>query len=122
MYIPPNDLARKMHTSKPEEGVYLESMHICFDKTVSEQVFKEELNVYLSYYPKKSYIIMAPISHEFFKKMHESSQHMLKIKNASGAKSIALHELMIDHEIETPEGPLKYEIREKTDIIKIYLS
>ena len=121
MIIPPAHMANQFKPSGSGEGVYLETSHICFGKDVCDAIFKEDQHLHIAIYPKKGYLLAAPISHTYFGKMHKSSQHLLKMKNAVGDKSVAIHELIIDHEIVIKDGPLEYEIREKTGIIKIFL-
>ena len=118
--IPPKHIAEQINRSDSGQGIYLESSHLCMDGEIANSVFKEEMNAYLAFYPEKSYLLLAPVSHAYLKKMHDASQHMLKAKSLKGDKSIALHELLIDHEINVPDGPLKFEIKSKTQIIQVF--
>ncbi|MEM7371468.1 MAG: hypothetical protein AAF587_22830 [Bacteroidota bacterium] len=122
MIIPPKHLAHQFGKSNSGEGVYLKSNHLCFGQEVVEQVFQDQLNAYMAVYPEKGYLILSSISHPFFKKLHDASQHMLKMRNSSAERSIALHELLIDHDLNLAEGPLKYEIKQSSNILKVYLS
>ncbi|MEM6345642.1 MAG: hypothetical protein AAF927_17250 [Bacteroidota bacterium] len=121
MLIPPNHLNQNAAKVNPDVGVYFQSSHICFAAEVVNQVFKAEDNAYMAHYPDKGYLLFAPVSSPFFKKMHPATQHMLKAKNLKGSKSIALHELIIDHELSFTEGALQYEILEKANMLKIQL-
>lgn len=121
MIIPPQHLANRASSSLPIQGVSLESSHICLGREVVAAVFQEELNIYLTFYPEKGHLVMAPVTNTFFTTLHKASQHLLKIKSADGARSIALHELIIDHEIEQTAGPLRYEIIPTTQLLKVYL-
>ncbi len=121
MIIPPQHLANLASQSAPLSGVSLISSHICLGKEVVASVFQDELNIYLAYYPEKGHLVMAPVSNAFFTTLHPASQHILKIKSADGARSIALHELLIDHEIERVDGSLRYEIIATTNLLKVYL-
>ncbi|MEM6802125.1 MAG: hypothetical protein AAF696_12020 [Bacteroidota bacterium] len=122
MIIPPNkDIAKLYKAAKEESEAYLDAMHICISKALSQKVFGDKLNVFLSLKVEQKYLLLASIEHSFFKKMHESSQHMLKIRNAKGDSTIALHEFLIDHDFGLKDGPLKYEVLEKSKILKVYL-
>lgn len=123
MIIPPNkDIAHLYKASKEKAEAYLDSMHLCISKELSKKVFGTNLGVFLSLKVDQKYLLLASIDHTFFKKMHESSQHMLKIRNAAGDCSVALHEFLIDHEFGLEDGPLKYEVLEKSKILKVYLA
>ncbi|MEL6193024.1 MAG: hypothetical protein AAFR66_13280 [Bacteroidota bacterium] len=120
MIIPPNHLAHQMKKDRENGEVFMEGSHLCLSGAMVSQVFKEEENTFLAFYPEKKLLLLSPVSNAFFKKMHPSTQHMLKRKNLKGAKSVALHELLIDHELSVPPGPLDYEYREQSAILKIF--
>ncbi|MEM7509597.1 MAG: hypothetical protein AAF388_01610 [Bacteroidota bacterium] len=120
MIIPPNHLAHQMKKDRENGEVFMEGSHLCLSGAMVSRVFKEEENTFLAFYPEKKLLLLSPVSNAFFKKMHPSTQHMLKRKNLKGAKSVALHELLIDHELSVPPGPLDYEYREQSAILKIF--
>ncbi len=120
MIIPPNHLAHQMKKDRENGEVFMEGSHLCLSGAMVSQVFKEEENTFLAFYPEKKLLLLSPVSNAFFKKMHPSTQHMLKRKNLKGAKSVALHELLIDHELSVSPGPLDYEYREQSAILKIF--
>ncbi|MDW3652690.1 MAG: hypothetical protein R8P61_36770 [Bacteroidia bacterium] len=123
MIIPPNkDIANLYKAKKAKTEVYLEAMHLCIDQELSKKVFGTNLSVYLSLKIEHKFILLASVDHVFFKKMHESSQHMLKIRNAKGGSSVALHEILIDHDFDLADGALKYEVLEKAKILKVQLT
>ena len=122
MFIPPKNIADQYKRPHSGTGVYLESNHLCFGKGVVDQIFQNSMNVFLAVYPEKGYLIMASTKHEFFKKLHDASQHMLKLKNSIGVRSLAIHEILIDCDLNLPEGPLRYEIKESANFLKVYLA
>lgn len=121
MIIPPSSHLQSSKKEAPTQGVYLESSHLCFGPELLEFLGKEEQNVFMAIYPEKGFLLVAPISHSFFPKLHPSTQHMLKIKNQEGARSIALHEYLIDHAIDARNRPLKYDLIQKSKLLKIYM-
>ncbi|MEO0898104.1 MAG: hypothetical protein AAFY71_16965 [Bacteroidota bacterium] len=111
-----------MKNHHESDTVFIDRNHLYLPNSIVSQVFKEEENAFLAFYPEKKLLLLSPISNAFFKKLHPTTQHMLKRKNLKGDKSIALHELLIDHELNVSSEPLKYEFREKSTVLKIYLS
>ena len=55
------------------------------------------------------------------KKLHKAKQHMLKDRNLKGDKSIALHELLIDNEIDSTDRDLVYDFQPGLGILNIKL-
>jgi hypothetical protein len=121
MIIPPRDIAEQWKKPRPSKGVFLESSHLCLSSDVMEQIGKETQNVFLAYYPEKKYILISSVENSFFTKLHEASQHLLKEKNLNGAKSLALHELLIDHEVNAADRILDYEFVPKTRMLKVMI-
>ena len=79
-------------------------------------------NVYMAAYPDKGYLLITPVNSPFFRKMHDSSQHMLKDRNLKGDKRLALHELLIDEDLDATDRELSHEFLVKSNILKVYLS
>ncbi|MEM6764706.1 MAG: hypothetical protein AAF824_08585 [Bacteroidota bacterium] len=121
MIIPPTHLAKQPKKDRENREVFIEGSHLIIAAKVVQQVFKEEENTFLAFYPEKKLMLLSPVSNGFFKKMHDSTQHMLKLKSLQGDRSLALHELLIDHELDIPSSALGYEIREQSNILKIFL-
>ncbi|MEL6717421.1 MAG: hypothetical protein AAFP82_01760, partial [Bacteroidota bacterium] len=66
-------------------------------------------------------LMIAPKSDELFKQLHKAKQHMLKDRNAQGDKTVALHELLIDHEISSIDRELEYECQKELRILNVKL-
>ena len=58
---------------------------------------------------------------EVFKKIHKAGQQMLKDRNLKGDKSIALHEILIDHQIDETDRELTYELAPGMKILNVKL-
>ena len=84
------------------------------------QVFGEQLNAYLVYYPDRQTLMVAPASDELFKQLHKVSQHMLKGRNMKGDKTIALHEILIDHQLDDIDRDLDFEWKAGMGILKYH--
>lgn len=103
------------------DPIALKSSHLYIPGEVVSQVFGEEPRVYLAYQPDRSTLLAAPASSQWFSKMHQPSQHMLKVRNLQGDKTIALHEILIDNDLDNQDRELDYSIQESTKILKITL-
>lgn len=103
------------------DTVALKSAHLHIPGTIAQQVFGEEQQAYLAYQPDRSILLVAPASRQWFYKMHQPSQHLLKTRNLQGDKTIALHEILIDHALDDQDRTLDYVIQDSSGILKITL-
>ena len=122
MMIPPQRIQNALR-SNAENGakVRLKSSHLLIQKDIASQLFADEPNVNVIYYPKRRTLMIAPESDDLFKKLHKAKQHMLKSKNANGDKSIALHELLIDNEVNAINRDLEFEVQNELKILNVKL-
>ncbi|MEL7122348.1 MAG: hypothetical protein AAFO07_23080 [Bacteroidota bacterium] len=96
MFIPPSKMVRELESQKTQTPpIQLKSHHLLIDHTIAKSFFGQALNVDLVYYADKHSLLIAPENDELFKKLHKTSQKMLKDKSLKGNKSIALHEFII---------------------------
>lgn len=121
MFIPPKKHPKPDPNSDFLGKVSLSSMHIILGKQILENWKEEVNNVFFAYYPERTQLLVAPVSHAFFAKLHDSGQLLLKAKNLLGDKSMALHEILIDHDIDPTDRELKFEFMGKHGILKIYI-
>jgi hypothetical protein len=61
------------------------------------------------------------LSQVWFKKMHQAGQFMLKNKNLQGDKTVAIHEILIDNELDEEDKELFFEIQGQGKILNIQL-
>ncbi len=99
----------------------LKACHLVIAHQLVQEVFGDETHVFLRYYPERKSLLLAPVSQSWFKKMHEASQFMLKNKNLQGDKTVAIHEILIDHEIDEEDKILTFEIQGKGKVLNIRL-
>lgn len=122
MFIPPRNYKKTPAvTPSTEIPIRLQSSHLIIGSELATQVFDTCQNAYLVYYPDKKALMLAPVTDEIFKNLHKASQHMLKDKNLKGDKTIALHEILIDHQIEAQDRTLDYEWQSGLGILKVSL-
>jgi hypothetical protein len=97
----------------------LKSQHIIVYQPWVEKLFLGEAHVLLKYDTTEKVLLMAPASKSEFKLAHKAAQHMLKDRNLKGDKSIAIHEILIDHELDQNDRVLA--CSEEEGIVKISL-
>jgi hypothetical protein len=97
----------------------LKSQHIIVDQRLVEKLLTGETHVLLKYDTAQHILLMAPATNSEFKVTHKAAQHMLKDKNLKGDKSISIHEILIDHELDENDRELLF--TEEEGIIKIRL-
>ncbi|HHG86225.1 MAG TPA: hypothetical protein ENJ82_15855 [Bacteroidetes bacterium] len=91
------------------------------DHEVASQIFGDDLNVYVVYYADRKTLMIAPASDEIFKKLHKAAQHILKDRNLKGDKTIALHEILIDNQLDETDRNLAYELQAELGILNVKL-
>lgn len=122
MIIPRRSHVGTQKGDVPKKGVYLASSHLCFGPDVLSLLGRENQNVFMAAYPEKGFLLVAPITHGFFPKLHPTTQHILKIKDQQGGRSIALHEFLIDQGLNSLDRPLEFEYLGQSKLLKIYLA
>lgn len=122
MFIPPNRLKDKFEPTRHEDSpIRLKSSHLWIDHELAMDIFGEDLNVNVVYYPNRRSLMIAPQSEALFKQLHKAKQYMLKDRNAQGDKTIALHELLIDNEINSTDRSLEFECQKALKILSVKL-
>ncbi|MCB0578898.1 MAG: hypothetical protein KDD10_06265 [Phaeodactylibacter sp.] len=122
MFIPPGNLKQNIETdSAAGSKVQLKGSHLLIDSEVASEVFGEEQNAYVVYYPERRTLMLAPVSDELFKSLHKASQQMLKSRNLRGDKSIALHGILIDHQVNDTDRSLEYELPPGLGVLNVKL-
>ena len=101
--------------------VALKASHIQLDNSIVNTVFQNIHYAYVTYVEAQHRLLITPVSSQWFVKMYEPTQFLLKDKNLKGDKSIAVREILIDNDIEQQDRELNFEIIEKTNLIKIQL-
>ena len=103
------------------DSIAIKSSHLFIPSSIARQVFGEEQHAYLAYQVERKTLLVAAASQQWFSKMHQSSQHLLKTRNLYGDKTIALHEILIDHAIDSQDRSLQYALQDNSRILKISL-
>ncbi len=120
MFIPPKGYQQQGAKAQGPAGlVRLQSSHLIIGQELSTQVFDGTSSAYLVYYPDRRVLMIAPSTDETFKQLHKVTQHMLKDRNLKGDKSIALHEMLIDHQLDETDRALTFEWNDAMGILNI---
>ena len=122
MFIPPSKLKANFKPDPPSGSkVRMKACHLLVDQEVAVEAFGNEQNVYVVYYPDRKALMIAPVSDEVFKNLHKAGQQMLKDRNLKGDKTIALHEILIDHQLDETDRDLDYELQPGMGILNVQL-
>lgn len=122
MFIPPHNLKKDLiSTEKQAAKVELKSSHLLIHHEVAKTAFGEQQNVNVVYYPDRHALMIAPLSDEIFTTLHKANKLILKEKNLRGDKSIAIHEILIDHQVDNTDRELVYEWQPGLGILNIKL-
>lgn len=122
MFIPPKHIADQLKGTKDADApVALQHSHLLIDQDIVEKHFGDCLNVFLAYYPNKRVIMLANVEDELFKNIHKASQYMLKDGKQGTKRSIAIHDLLIDNELDSQNRSLTYEANEQLKILTIHI-
>lgn len=102
-----------------KDKVILKSSHVYLNAAIVERIFKTIHYAYVTYVPEQKKMLITPVSSQWFVKMHEPTQFLLKSRNLKGDRTLAIREILIDNDLDTTDRDLEYEIVEKTNLIKI---
>lgn len=102
-----------------EYKVILKSSHIYLDVSLVQKIFGEIHYAYVTYVALQKKILITPVSSQWFVKMHEPTQFLLKSRNLKGDRTLAIREILIDNDLDTTDRTLTYELVEKTNLLKI---
>lgn len=97
----------------------LKSQHIIVYQALADKLLPGETHVLLKYDTAEKILLVAPATKSEFKVNHKAAQHMLKDRNLKGDKAIAIHEILIDHELDPTDRELPF--FEEDGIMKITL-
>jgi hypothetical protein len=98
----------------------LKSGHLLFESQLVTELFGEEEQVNMVYYPDRNALLLACRSKTFFEKLHKTTWTALKLKNPKGDKTIFIRDVLIDHDLDDIDRELEYEVK-NTGIIEIKL-
>lgn len=102
--------------------IALKSSHIYLDHELVDIIFGEINFAYVTYLEAQRRILITPVSSQWFVKMYKPTQFLLKSRNLKGDKTIAIREILIDHNLDMTDRELEFEIVEKTNLIKVNIS
>ena len=104
------------------EQVRMNREHLWLSQEVATHAFGDERQVYMTYDPEKSLLLLAPMSDLAFKKQHECSLVMLKDRNLQGDKSLSLQEVIIDHDLDSTDRPLAFSSQAGIRLLQVNLA
>lgn len=122
MFIPPFPIKDSFDAgAAPTDGISLQSHHLIISADTASRVFKQERNASLVYYASRRTLLVASANDTLFAQLHKTKKCMLKDKNARGDKSIALHDILLDHQVESMDRALEFDLDPELAVLKIQL-
>lgn len=122
MFIPPKHVINKLNQEKSDRGpIQLINSHLLIDNEIVASHFGECFNVYGVYYPSRRVILIASVDDTLFKDLHKASQYMLKEAKLDSKRSIAIHDILIDNDLDNTDRALSHELNEEMKIITIQI-
>jgi len=101
--------------------ILLKSSHLIIPAEISDQILKENTSVYVSFKKDLNALLLSPKENDWFPKLHESMEFILKSKDLKGTKSVAIREILIDQEIDDDDKSLECVVNEDRSFLKILL-
>jgi len=92
--------------------------HIQIDSALHASILRNEKYVYASILEDNSKLVITPLSNTWFHQLHNAQSILIKDKSVN-QKSLNIRPLLIDHDLELTDGELKYEVIERTHLLKI---
>jgi|AntRauTorckE5430_2_1112549.scaffolds.fasta_scaffold02428_3 hypothetical protein len=103
------------------DQVRLNRQHLWLSGDLAKRVFNNERQVYTVYYPQRKALLIAPMSNDAFKTIHQCSLVMLKDRNMQGDKSLSLQEIIIDNGLDEEDRPLAFSTIEGLQLLQVIL-
>ena len=101
--------------------VGLKSSHLIIPAEISSQVLEGCSSVYVTYKEELKSILVSSKENAWFPKMHKSLEFIVKSKDLLGTKSVAIREILIDHDIDDTDRVLQCSINKERNFLKIEL-
>jgi len=101
------------------EKVLLKSSHVYLDSELVETIFKNIQYAYVTYVKDQKRLLITPVSSQWFVKVYEPTQFLLKSRNLKGDRTLAIREILIDNDLDMTDRILDFEVIEKTNLIKV---
>ncbi len=92
--------------------IQLKNKHIYLPKDIVEQLCGQEEKVNFVFYPERKNLLLAGRDKTFFEKLHKVQWTVLKLRNIIGDRTMAVEDLLIDHEIDADDRVLNFELKQ----------
>ena len=92
-------------------ALQLKNGHLWLTAELTARAFPGEEQVRLVYYPERHELLVAGKSDIFFEKIHKTSWLVLKDRNRQGDKTLAVRDLLLDHDLDLDDRLVAYELQ-----------
>jgi hypothetical protein len=99
----------------------LKTSHLIIESELAKQVLGDTPHVYMKFLPEKKSLLITSVKHNWFDRLHPGcSMNMLKERNLQGDKTIALHEVLIDQELDDADRELSFDVQANQTILNVH--
>ncbi|PCH74163.1 MAG: hypothetical protein COB98_10220 [Flavobacteriaceae bacterium] len=102
-------------------NILLRSSHIYLENELVQTIFGKIEYAYVKYLKDQKRLLLTPVSSQWFVKIYDPTQFLLKSRNLKGDRTVAIREILIDNDLDATDRELTFEIVAKTKLIKINL-
>lgn len=102
-------------------SISLKSSHIYLEQEIVTPIFGEIHYAYVTFVKEKNNLLITPVNSQWFVKMYEPTQFLLKERNLKGDRTLAIREILIDNDLDMTDRDLEFNIIKKTNLIKVSL-
>lgn len=107
--------------SSPNGKVRLKAQYLILDREIVAAALGEAQQIQLVFYANTRTLLLAAKEDPVFPTIHKAKIMLLKDRTAQGDKSVSLHEILIDHELDDSDRDLPYRWDETTPFLTINL-
>ena len=101
--------------------IKIKASHLIIPAELAKRILQQTNNVYVCYKEDQDILMVSPEENTWFPKLHSSQIFMVKSKDLAGTKSIAIREVIIDHEIDDCDRNLPCIANDEKKFLRIEL-
>lgn len=102
--------------------IVLKSSHLILAPSLVNNILEGSDTVYVAYQAQNQALLVSPKANSWFPKLHQAEEFLLKNKDLKGTRSVAIREILLDHEIDDADRHLTYTFHETNRFLKIDLN
>lgn len=101
--------------------VSFKGSHLLLNAEIASTVFGAASHALVHYVKDQNHLLVTPNPNVWFTKMYKAAPYLIKERNIKGDKTIALTDMIIDHNLNPNNDNLSFDWIAKTKLLKIKL-